>query len=178
MARDPRRGWEQLISILNQARAHNYLCALGCLKVHFIPRSTINGKKTPDLEGVLNGLQILCEVKTIHRSDVEVTRVHAGRVGSSIIALEEGFFRKLNADLRKAKDQMEAYASTGDVRRLAFVVPHFDDDLGEYKDKYYAQIDQYLAANPLPGVEVVFYNQRTAFHDPATMQNAVVVNEA
>jgi hypothetical protein len=52
-ARDTRRGWEQLIAILNQARAHNYLIDEGCEEVNFIPRSTIGGKKNARHRGHL-----------------------------------------------------------------------------------------------------------------------------
>jgi hypothetical protein len=177
MTRDVRRWWQQLISILNQARAHNYLSDEGCLGVHFIPRSKSNGEETPDLEGVLNGMQVLCEVKTVHISDAEATRCQTGGVGSTTNSLDEGFFKKLSDDLLKAKSQMESYESKGNVRRIAFVVLKFDDFLGEYKADYYEQIDRHLAANPLPCVDIVFYNERTAFHCYVAMQNAVVVNE-
>lgn len=50
------------------------------------------------------------------------------------------------------------------IRRIAFVAIDFDDFLGEYKEDYYAQIDGHLEANPVPGVEIFFYNSRTAFH--------------
>jgi len=178
MTRDARRGWQQLISILNHARAHHYLSDEGCLGIRFIARSEINGEETPDLEGVLNGMKVLCEVKTVNISDAEATRGQTGGVGSITNSLDEGFFRKLRFDLLKAKSQMEAYGGKGGVRRIAFVVLNFDDFLGEYKADYFGQIDRYLAANPIPSVVIVFYNQRIAFHCHVAMQNAVVVNEA
>ncbi len=178
MTRDAGRGWQQLISILNQARAHNYLTDEGCLGVRFIPRSEINGKETPDLEGVLNGMKVLCEVKTVNISDAEATRRQTGGVGSITNSLDEGFFRKLRSALLKANRQMEVYGGKGDVRRIAFVVLNFDDFLCEHKADYFGQIDRHLAANPISGVDIVFYNQRTAFHCHVSVQNAVVVNEA
>lgn len=178
MTRDARRGWQQLISILNHARAYNYLSDEGCLGIRFIPRSEINGEETPDLEGVLNGMKVLCEVKTVNISDAEANRRQTKGVGFITNLLDEGFFNKLRSDLLKAKSQMEVYGGKGDVRRIAFVVLNFDDFLGEYKGDYFGQIDGYLAANPLPSVDIVFYNQRTAFHCHVVMENAVVVNEA
>jgi len=176
VTRDARRGWEQLISILNQARAHNYLTDEGCLEVHFIPRKN-NGKETPDLEGTINGIQVLCEVKTINISDVEANRRQSRRVGSVKNSLDEGFFRKLMSDLCKAKSQIKSYEGKGRVRRVAFVVLNFDDFLGEYKRDYIRNIDLYLAANPVSCIDIVFYNQKTAFHCNVDMQNASVVNE-
>src|SRR5262245_2362158 len=59
------RGWEQLFNIINQARAYNFLKTLGCSRVHFIPPSRDKGVETPDLQGSLDDMLVLCEVKTI-----------------------------------------------------------------------------------------------------------------
>jgi hypothetical protein len=99
----------------------------GCLGIRFIPRSEINGEETPDLEGVLNGMKVQYDVKTVNISDAEATRRQNGGVGSITNSLDEGFFRKLRSDVLKAKSQMEAYGGKGDVRRIAFVVLNFDD---------------------------------------------------
>lgn len=176
-ARHASRGWEQLISILNQARAYNYLLDEGCQPIHFIPRASSNGIKTPDLFGVLKGKNILCEVKTVNISETEANRRKNGGVGSSTDSLPSGFFKKLSDDLLVAKEQMEAYDNSVGVGRIAFIVPNFDDFLAEYKEHYFAQIDKHLAAEPVHGLDIVFYNQRTAFHCQVAMENAVVVNE-
>lgn len=176
MTRDERRGWEQLIAILNQARAHNYLLDEGCLDICFILRSKTDGKETPDLEGVMNEMKVVCEVKTINISDVEAIRRQTGGVGTIAISLDQGFFRKLESDLLKAKSQMESYFS-GYARRITFVVLNFDDFFGEYKADYFEQIDRFLATHRFPCLDIVFYNQITAFYCHITMQNAVVVNE-
>lgn len=177
MARDTKRGWHQLISILNQARAHNYLSEEGCIGVRFIPKSEIDGKETPDVEGMLNGMQVLCEVKTANISDAEAIRRKIGGVGTTARSLDEGFFKKLTFDMIKAKSQIDSYKGKGKVRSIVFVVVNFDDFLGEYKTDYFGHIDRHLAANPFPSLDVVFYNQRTAFHCGDSMQNAVVINE-
>lgn len=176
MARDAQRGWQQLISILNQARAHNYLLDRGCIEVHFIPRSKTEGEETPDIEGTLDGTKVLCEVKTVSISDAEAVRRKTGGVGFSARSLDLGFFRKLTSDLCKAESQMKSYGGEATVR-IAFVILNFDDFLGEYKAEYFEQIDQYLATLSIRSPEVVLYNQKTAFHCQVVMQNLVVINE-
>ena len=176
-SRHASRGWEQLISILNQARAYNHLLDEGYQPISFIPRASSDGIKTPDLLGVLNGKNVLCEVKTINISEVEANRRNSGGVVSSMNLLTSGFFDKLSSDLLAAKKQMESYDNSVDVRRIVFIVPNFDDFLAEYKKNYFVQIDQHLAIKPIHGLDIVFYNQRTAFHCQVAMQNAAVVNE-
>ncbi|HEM7888945.1 MULTISPECIES: hypothetical protein [Burkholderia] len=167
------RGWSQLINILNQARAHNHLAARGCSGVAFVPR----GKKpTPDLEGTLNDRKVLCEVKSINISAEEAERRNTRAVGSITASLDGKFLKKLTSTLCKAKSQMLAYDNGAAC--IAFIIIDFDDFLGQYKADYYAQIDQHLESEPVQGIEIVIYNQRTAFHPHITMRSAFVVNEA
>ena len=177
MTRDPRRKWQQLIAILNQARAHNYLINEGCIEVRFIPRSKIQGEETPDLEGMLNGVKVVREVKTVNISDAETIRRQIGGVGSVVTSLDLGFFTKLMSSLFKAKSQMKSYGG-GDARQIAFNVLNFDDSLGEYKADYFEQTDRYLLAHSIPCIDIVFYNQRTPFQCHVAIQNAVVLNES
>ena len=178
MKRDPSgRGWQQLITILNQARAYNYLMGIGCSNVRFIPKATQKGVETPDLEGVIGTLNVLCEVKTINVSDVEALSRRNGTVGKTICQLESGFFNKLSSDLKKAKQQMEAYCCGTHIKRIAYVIINFDDLLAEYKADYFQQIDRYLADNSFPGIEIVLHNQKTCFHKSITMTSATVFNE-
>lgn len=172
------REWEQFISILNQARGYNYLVGLGCSEVQFIPRATIRSRKTPDIRGAIHGRRVLCEVKTFNISDGEVASRQQRAAGMSSERLDEGFFRKLAATLQGANDQMHAYDDSEDVLRVLFVVTNFDDFLGEHKAEYFEQIDAKIASIRMPGSEVVFFNQRSAFHPHVSMKNAVVINEA
>ena len=91
--RDPGRGWEQFVAVLNQARAHIYLVDTGCTAVHFVPRGSQSGAQTPDVEGRHGKDRALCEVKTINPSDVEIARREAGEVRSTATSLDCGFFR-------------------------------------------------------------------------------------
>ena len=128
MKRDPSgRGWQQLITILNQARAYNYLRGIACSSVRFIPKATQKRVETPDLEGTLGTSKVLCEVKTINVSDEEVLSRRNGTAGTTTDRLEPGFFNKLKSDLRKANQQMEAYCRGTHTKRIAYVVINFDD---------------------------------------------------
>ena len=172
------RGWEQLISILNQARAYNFLLDSGCSEIRFIPREKEKGKETPDLEAKLDGIPVICEVKTVNISAQEAEARQSDAPSSTLATLEPGFFNKLTSDLEKAKSQMVSYNNSPDVRHIAFVVVNFDDFLAEYKTEYYEEIDQHLAGMPVAGIEVVFFNQRTCFHNEVHMTNSTVINEA
>lgn len=171
------RGYQQLISMLNQAWAYEYLLDVGCRGVAFIPSGIVNGQETPDLEGELGERRVLCEVKTLGISDDEAARRKAKGAGSTVAKLEFGFLNKLTCALLKAASQMKSYDASTDIRRIAFVAIDFDDFLGEYKENYYAHIDCHLAANSVPGIEILFYNSRTAFHRPISMKYAKVINE-
>lgn len=173
--RDSKRGWEQLISVMNQARAYSYLQAIGCSTPRFIPRDS--RKKTPDLEVDRDGGKVLCEVKTINISDFEVSARKSGNSRMISDRLSCGFLNKLISDLEGAKKQMEAYDNHCSARRMVFVIINFDDLLAEYKNEYYRQIDALLAKDPVDGIEIVFYNQITAFHSQLAMIHAIVVNE-
>jgi hypothetical protein len=168
------RGWQQLIDILNQARAHNFLKGMGCSCVRFIPRAK---EETPDLEGQLNGLKVLCEVKTINISDDEAAARKNLTGGYTSNCLPLGFFGKLVSSLEKANRQMGNYDGGAGARRLVYIIVNFDDSLAEYKADYYRQIDSYLAENKIPRIEIIFHNEKTAFHSQISMGSATVVNE-
>jgi hypothetical protein len=170
------RGWEQLISILNQARAYIFLFDIGCSEIKFIHK--IEGVETPDLEAELNDNPVFCEVKTINKSEQEVEARQCNLVNKTLLSLGAGFFKKLDSDLKKAKSQMASYNNKFGVRHIAFIVINFDDLLGEYKTSHYEEIDQHLDVMPVAEIEVVFFNQITCFHNDVHMKNATVVNEA
>jgi hypothetical protein len=175
--RDQNRGWHQLFTILNQARAYNYLRDIGCSTVQFIPRATLKGEETPDLEAELNSLTVLCEVKTINISDEEAVARVDFKARTTTGRLEPGFFNKMTSDIKKAKEQMDSYDPRTNVRRIVYLVVNFDDLLGDCKEQHFKQVDQYLAQNKFPGIEVVFHNQKTPLHKSIAMTAAKVVNE-
>lgn len=171
------RGWEQLFNILNQARAYSYLKATGCSNIRFIPRADAQGLETPDVEAVLGSNRLLCEVKSVNNSQDEVNARTKLTVRSIAIRLDPGFFKKLQSDIDKAKNQMYAYDQCGTTARLVYINLRFDDFLAQCKEDYFRQIDEYLSENPVTAVNLVFSNDRTAFYKPLSMANATVDNE-
>jgi len=156
----PTRGWQFLFDKLNQAKAFNYLKDTGYLNVRFIPTAPVPRQQTPDLEA--DG--VLCEVKTINVSDVEANRRHSGGVGIVTDQLDEGFFRKLSSDLKKAKAQMVSYDRCADSKHIVYIIANFDDHLHEYADRYQRQIDHYVAGDPVPGLQVVVFDVKPPFY--------------
>ncbi len=147
---------EPLYNILNEAKAYNHLKRIGCINIHFIPESKVKGQKTPDLGADAQGQKVLCDVKTINRSDVEVDRANSGGVGTTKEQLDAGFFRKLKSDLEYAKKQMLAYDPDKAMRKIAYVIVNYDDNLHECGNLYESQISQFRANNPIPDLEVEF----------------------
>jgi hypothetical protein len=86
------------------------------------------------------------------------------------------FFEKLDRTVEKAESQMLSYAG-GDVEHTVFLILNFDEPLGEYKADYFGQIDDHLGSSHPTGANLVFYNQKTAFHRSLSMRHAEVVNE-
>ena len=52
---------------------------------------------------------------------------------------------------------MTAYDTDNSVRRIAYVVVNFDDNLHEYTGDYYQQVESFVAANPMPEIEIIFH---------------------
>lgn len=151
-AKVPGRGWEQLFSILNQARGYNFLAARGYTNIEFIPRTK---SKTPDLMAKTGEITVLCEVKTIHISQDEVDRRQEGGVISINRDVSPEFVEKLHRVINEAKIQMEAFKSNSTDQHIAYLVINFDDSLHEYAPRYETQIRADLARNRHDGVEVI-----------------------
>jgi hypothetical protein len=175
MVRDGGRGWHLLFNILNQAHAYDYLKRLGCQNLAFVPR---RAQRTPDLEAWLGQSRLLCEVKTMNISDDEV-RGRTTLVARDIaIRLSPGFFRKLSAVIEQARRQLVTYDPSHSARHIVYVSPCFDDFLGEHKEQYFREIDQYLTGQAVEDVEIVMHNARTPFHMPVYMRAAAVDDAA
>ena len=156
-AKIEKRGWQALFDKLNEAKGYNHLVSIGCTNVEFIPVSSVNGQRTPDLQGDLAGARVLCEVKTINMSEVEATRRTSGAVGSITLQLPDGFFRKLTSDIETAKSQMATYDADNSVRRIVYIIVNFDDNRHQYADDYFAQINSFITAKSMLQIEVVFH---------------------
>ncbi|MBB3571988.1 hypothetical protein [Rhizobium sp. BK491] len=155
-AKDPDRGWQQLIDKLNQAKGYNHVKHLGCTDVRFIPESRMKGHRTPDIEAVDGNRAILCEVKTINLSNNEVVRFRSGGVGASADRLSEAFLGKLRSTVDGAEQQMLVYNADKRTRRIAYLVINFDDTLHEYADQYAPQLEEVAAGYLARGIEVVY----------------------
>lgn len=175
VVRDSSRGWQSLFNILNQAHAYDYLKRLDCQNVAFIPRRR---QKSPDLEAWLAGSRLLCEVKTMNISDEEIRGRTTVVARDIAIHLHSGFFRKLSASINQARPQLTEFDPARSARHLVYVSPCFDDFLGEHKEQYFSEIDQYLVAQSFEDVEIVIHNAWTPFHMPVQMIAAAVDNAA
>jgi hypothetical protein len=156
IAKHETRGWQQLFDKLNQAKAYNYLARVGCTGILFIPESKVKRQRTPDLEASAQDGQVLCEVKTVNVSEDEANRLHNYGVGTITDQLPESFFIKLSSSLTQATAQMLAYNADTKTKRIAYIIVNFDARLHEYADRYQLQIDQFMANNPTPNLEVRF----------------------
>jgi len=139
LIRNPQRGWEPLFGILNEAKAYAFLASLGGAGIQMIPPSYDD--KAPDLRADVNGVLVLCEVKTIHMRD-------------DARALSDEFLRgKLTRTLRAAKAQLDAYPSAA-ARKIVYVVLTPDESSHDYADDNSLQLRSFLQAFPLADVEV------------------------
>ena len=160
--KDKKRGWHQLIDTLNEVRGYNYLSRLGCTEPRFIPRADSKGTRTPDLQGAIGILSIVCEVKTIHISEKEIdarTKITL-RDGANENRLPQEFLNKLNSDLVAARDQLLAYCDDANARRIIYMVINFDNFTTEHDAEYFNQIDAFCGARQLQDVEVVIHDMR------------------
>ena len=177
MQRDPKRGWQLLFDTLNESKAFVYLQSLGCSDVAFIKRAT---DKTPDLRAVLNGRRVFCEVKTLNISEHEASRRERSHRGEIFVTsvpttVTRRFLNKVSDRLTRAIEQLDREDEMRIARRIVFTILHFDDWVGDYQPEYFAQLDAYLAANPVDGAELVFCPASNLFDRHFAMQFATVV---
>ena len=114
-------------------------------------------RKTPDLQANIGDQVLLCEVKTINISDDEAWHRTEHSVRTIKGYLENLFFEKLKSTLMKAKDQMFAYRSEKNIRRVVYVVLNFDGCFHEYEENYEKQLNEYLATQPVSDIEVICF---------------------
>jgi len=163
MKRDPKRYWQPLFDKLNEAKGYNYLVRMGCTNVKFIPRSSTQGQKTPDLQGTLGATKVLCEVKTINVSEAECDRRVTGAIRRTLVQLPDKFFNKLKSVLETARDQMTTYCPATGTKKVAYVVVNYDDLLHECAAAYATQINSFIATRPVPELEI-FFDAKPAFY--------------
>lgn len=147
------RGWQGAFSELNEAKAYNFLVRLGYTNVEFIPRRS--DAKTPDLRAKLGNFDVLCEVKTINRSERAVRARAQAMVSSVSNLLPDEFFSKLTSTVQRADEQMAAFCSKPDVKRIIYLVINFDDWLHECVGDYLVQIREKKEEFVMPGLEII-----------------------
>lgn len=91
--------------------------------------------------------------------------------------LAEEFLAKVGGVIENAKVQLEAYDPEGEATHIVYVIMNFDDFWGDYKELNIRQLDEYLCAHPVPGIELVLHNLWTVFNRSMTLKCATVVND-
>lgn len=178
--REVGRGWQQLFDVLNEARAYGHLLRMGCTNIEFVAPGE---GKMPDLAASLEGQPILCEVKTINVSDdqADINRRGAdGEVFANAVPPqlpEEFLINKLTPTLQRATQQLASYDPSKRARWIVYVVLNLDDLAFDYDTEQFRQIDDYLVAHPMAGVELVFVPGKNAFRRIFTMRSATVDQE-
>jgi hypothetical protein len=150
---DPQRGWLQAFDILNEAKAYNYLVRLGCHDVTFLATAAT---KMPDLQALLGTTRVLCEVKTINASAIEI-RARQEAIARDIQgSLPEVFFKKLRGRLKDAENQLNAFGEGADIHLITYVVLNFDDNLNEHVASYMEYVRDFSMALQPSNIDIVF----------------------
>jgi hypothetical protein len=130
-AMHPKRGWQQLFDILNEAKGYHLLRGLGYSNVSFLPHGD---DLSPDLLGVRGSETALVEVKTFHKSDDAIGRQKTfGRDSLTFEQMpalyDDRFKNKLRAVLDKARSQLLAGDRDGRCRKIAYILIEPDPPL-------------------------------------------------
>jgi len=173
------RGWQRLFDVLSEARGYAYLRGIGCSDIRFVGRAD---RPTPDIEAQLDGLRVLCEVKTVNISDDEAGRRQRAYSGTPVVSnvpteLGGAYLAKLSKTLGHAVQQVDAEDPGREARRIVFCVLNFDDWVGDYYPAYFREIDAHLMAHPVDGAELVFFLPNNLFGRTFEMRAAKVVTE-
>src|SRR4051812_29251288 len=169
MKKEKARGWQGAFSELNEAKAYNFLIRCGYTSVEFIPRN--RDTKTPDLRAKTGDVDVLCEAKTINRSERAIVSQVQEAVSSVSILLGKQFFSKIASTIKYADRQMAAFSSALDTKRIIYLVINFDDRLHEYVAEYLIQIQEQEKEFILPGLEIVL-DVKPKFYSASSISEA------
>ena len=169
------RGWQDLFDVLNEAIGYAYLVARGATDIQFLPEGSV---KTPDLAASMGQTPLLCEVKTVNKSQDQAERdrrVTAGEifVTDALTELPQNWLATLRDKIASALEQLNGY-DTKQATLVVFIAINFDDRIGDYHDRYFMQIDNFLDSIDLAGAELVLYPTTNAFERSYVMRNATV----
>lgn len=169
------RGWQDLFDVLNEAIAYAYLKAVGATAIRFLSPQAV---RTPDLSATLAGQRVLCEVKTLNKSEAQAVRDRRTAEGhvqvtKAALTLPPQWIQKFVDKVTDALDQLREH-DTGDSKLIVFVAINFDDRIGDHDDRHFAQIDDLLDSIDLSGAELVLFPTTNAFRRKYVMRNATV----
>lgn len=165
------RGWQTAFDMLNEAKAYRFLKEIGCTNINFICKLT---KRTPDLEGTLNGQKILCEVKTINRSK-DVIKAEKKGIGYSAARLTKEFFGKISNTIKTAEEQMSSYCQDTMTLRIAYLILNFDDPFHEYAPEYIEQLRSGLPSICPKGMRLVLDVKPPFYFASSTPQQSTML---
>jgi len=159
---DSLRHYQQLWSILDEARGYAFLAEQGCERIEFIEpgKSKKGGQQSPDLVGYKAGSTAILEVKTVNESTENLGPNAAWRHGTIQVRsdLSPEFKGKLVSTIEQARNQLNSYPHPSN-RRIVLLVVRLD--YGQKTGGHlYEELESFIASQPVTdGVEV--YHQIT-----------------
>lgn len=168
------RGWQAFFDLLSEATACSYLLKAHCTNIRFVSAAS---SRRPDIEAVRGGKRVLCEVKTVNRSEgkAEIGRLveRGGSRVDSPFELSDGFFRKLDHDVAAAVEQLRQYDPNHEADWIVFICLNTDDLIGDGRQAHLRMIDAHLAGKSKPA-SLVFYFLTNNFEHHLEMTNAEI----
>ncbi|MCL2760383.1 MAG: hypothetical protein FWD70_01890 [Desulfuromonadales bacterium] len=142
---------KKVFNLLNEAFAYSFLVQSGCTGITMLSESSERGVCTPDIQYVESGQIKHCEVKTLGISNEEIDRREKLSVFDGIYSkLGDGFFKKLDNDIKAAKAQVATKGTSG----LVYLVVNFDDLALDYYSEYKQQIISYCRDKNIHGLHI------------------------
>jgi hypothetical protein len=115
------RGWTQFIECINEVRGYRYAQSLGYTDVRLIREQS---DPLPDLEASKTNEKCLLEVKTIHKSDLDIQLRGQVQVEESGLPLR--LERLLRKRYSKAIKQIEGHPWVSEARQICYMVINLD----------------------------------------------------
>ena len=158
---DPKRKWQTAIDLLNEALAYEYFASKGCGEVRLVPETNV--MKTPDLRFKFGSSEFSCEVKTFNRSEESVRSDGEMCAFKIEDQLSQNFLDvKLTNTINTNLPKFDAFKN---AKKLYFFIVNFDDQLHEYADRYFVQIEQWLEGHSIPVDGVICLDNLTLWRE-------------
>lgn len=146
------RHWSALFEVLNEAKGYEFLLDEGYSNIRFIPRSK---KESPDIRAQWDCSEAVLEVKTIWRSDFDLSMRRNGKVQSSICELPAGFKSKVIDDYKKATSQCHSIISTSVTRRICYFCIDLDLIVA-MEGSNQNVLERFMRSIEQPDVEIIY----------------------